>query len=119
MANTTKPLPISTLQADLDSFAALKDMTSYSPSNPDYSVANGTAAKNAMDAAQEQAAQDKAQADASRDDEIAAQWAFHNFVLGARTQVKAQYGADSNEIQSVGLKKKSEYKSPSKKAPAP
>jgi len=32
-----------------------------------------------------------------------------------RIQVKAQYGENSNEIQTVGHKKKSEYKSPGKK----
>ena len=54
-------------------------------------------------------------AEAARDDEVAAQWAFHDFIIGARTQVKAQCGDSSNQVQSVGLKKKSEYKSPAKK----
>ncbi len=49
---------------------------------------------------------------ASRDDEIIAQWAFHDFILGAKDQVIAQFGDDSNEKQALGLKKKSEYKSP-------
>jgi hypothetical protein len=39
-------------------------------------------------------------------------WDFHYAVLEAKSQVKAQFGADSNELQAVGLKKKSEYKSP-------
>ena len=51
----------------------------------------------------------------ARDDEIAKQWAFHDFIIGAKTQVNAQYGDSSNEIQALGLKKKSEYKSPAKK----
>lgn len=72
-----------------------------------------------MEAAQEASAQAKAAADAARDDEIAAEWAFHDFILGAKTQVKAQFGDSSNEIQALGLKKKSEYKSPSKKKPNP
>ena len=68
-----------------------------------------------MEAAEEKSAQDAATAAASRDDEVAAQWGFHDFILGAKTQVKAQYGDSSNEIQALGLKKKSEYKSPTKK----
>jgi len=33
-----------------------------------------------------------------------------------RTQVKAQFGDDSNELQAVGLKKKSEYQKGGKKS---
>ena len=49
---------------------------------------------------------------------VAAEWARHNLVLGMRTQVKAQFGDDSNELQSVGLKKKSEYKKKTSKKAA-
>ncbi|MDQ6631631.1 MAG: hypothetical protein M3Y82_07715 [Verrucomicrobiota bacterium] len=35
--------------------------------------------------------------------------------LGAKKQVIAQYGEDSNEVQSIGLKKKSERATPAKK----
>jgi hypothetical protein len=44
----------------------------------------------------------------------AAEWALHNAVLGARTQVRAQYGHDSNELQAVGHKKRSDRKRPSR-----
>jgi len=37
------------------------------------------------------------------------------YTLGVKTQVKAQFGDSSNELQALGLKKKSEHKSPSKK----
>ena len=46
---------------------------------------------------------------------FAAEWEFHDVIFGAKTQVKAQFGDSSNEIQALGLKKKSEYKSPTKK----
>ena len=111
----TRPLSPGQLQADLDAFAALKNISGYKPANTAYEVANGDAAQTTMSAAQVKAAQDKATADASCDDEISSQWAFHDFILGAKTQIKAQFGDSSNEIQSLGLKKKSEYKSPSKK----
>lgn len=42
-----------------------------------------------MKAKQIKSALDAAIAAASRDNEVAAQWAFHDFVLGAKTQVKA------------------------------
>jgi len=115
----TRPLSPGQLQTNLDAFAALKNISGYHPANTDYAVGAGDALQTAMDAAQVKAAQDKATADASRDDEVAAQWAFHDFILGAKTQVKAQFGDSSNEIQALGLKKKSEYKSPTKKKTTP
>ncbi len=47
---------------------------------------------------------------AARDQAVAAERAFHNKILGAKKQVVAQFGVDSDEVQAVGLKKKSEYK---------
>ena len=47
---------------------------------------------------------------AARDAAIAAQWEFHNLMLGVKDQVIAQYGADSDQVASLGLKKKSERK---------
>lgn len=38
--------------------------------------------------------------------------ALHNAILGACTQVLAQYGDDSDAIQSLGLKKRSDRKRP-------
>jgi hypothetical protein len=32
--------------------------------------------------------------------DIEAQWGFHNAILGAKDQVIAQFGDDSNELQS-------------------
>ena len=115
----TRPLSPKHLQDDLDAYAALKGISGYTPSNPAFALAKGTAAKTTMEAAEEKSAQDAATAAASRDDEVAAQWSFHDFVLGAKTQVKAQFGDSSNEIQALGLKKKSEYKNPSKKKTTP
>ncbi len=50
---------------------------------------------------------------------MAAEWAFHNAVLGVKDQVKAQYGKDSDELQSVGLTKESEKARGGPKAKAP
>jgi hypothetical protein len=45
---------------------------------------------------------------------VAAQWAFHNAMLGAKQQVLAQFDDDSDEAQALGLTKKSERAKPSK-----
>jgi hypothetical protein len=50
--------------------------------------------------------------EAARDAANAAEWALHNLILGAKDQVIAQYGEDSDQVQAIGLKKKSEHKRP-------
>ena len=50
--------------------------------------------------------------EAARDAKAAAEWALHDGVLGAKAQVLAQYGPNSDAIQSLGLKKKSKYRRP-------
>ncbi len=46
----------------------------------------------------------------AREAAIAAEARFHELVLGAKRQVIAQYGDDSDEITTLGMKKKSERK---------
>ena len=53
------------------------------------------------------------------DKRIKAEWAFHNYMLGATNQVVAQYADDSNEYESLGYKKKSDYKAPKRKPKPP
>ena len=40
-----------------------------------------------------------------------------DLMLGVKDQVTAQFGRDSNEVQSIGLKKASERKAPQRKKP--
>jgi hypothetical protein len=105
------------LQEDRDSFAALKGITGYAPANADFAVGKVQAAQDDLVAKRESETKKEGEWDAARDDAVAAEWAFHNAVLGAKAQVKAQFGEDSNEMQALGLKKKSEYKSPSRPTP--
>jgi hypothetical protein len=46
----------------------------------------------------------------ARNRAVAAEWDLHNKILGAKKQVVALYGEDSDEVQAVGLKKKSDWK---------
>ncbi len=59
-----------------------------------------------------QEVQIKAQYRAATDEARLAEWNFHNCVLAMKTSVVAQYGSDSNQAQTIGLKKKSAYKRP-------
>jgi hypothetical protein len=101
-------------QEDLDAYAALQAMTGYNPSNAAFSVANVTAAYEAMQESQTGEVQAQAAADAARDKATGDEWEFHDVILGVKAQVKAQFGENSDQLQSLGLKKKSEYKKPSR-----
>lgn len=106
------------IQEDIDAFAALQAVAGYAPSNADFSLANATASHAAMEASQTDEVQKQAALDAARDAAADDEWAFHNLMLGVKTQIKAQFGADSDELQAIGLKKKSEYKKPSGRKPS-
>lgn len=58
----------------------------------------------------EQQALHKTASDAARK----AEWEFHNAVLAMKEAVRGQFGSDSNEAQSVGMKKKSDRKRPTR-----
>ena len=107
--NQTKRVKPGVLKDDNDALVAIKKMTGYKPAKDDFTVVNADAAKVAMTAAQEKETEKEVEFDSARDDACAAEWVFHNFILGMKAQVVAQYGPDSNEVQAVGLKKKSEW----------
>ena len=116
--NQTKRVKPGVLKDDNDALVAIKKMTGYKPAKDDFTVVNADAAKVAMTAAQEKETEKEVEFDSARDDACAAEWVFHNFILGMKAQVVAQYGPDSNEVQAVGLKKKSEYKRGGRRKPA-
>lgn len=107
--NQTRRIAPPILQADRDSFASLQAITSYTPANAAYTGTAISALRQAMEAKQAAETQAAAALAAARDEAVAAEWAFHNAMLGAKEQIVAQFGKDSNELQSLGLKKKSEY----------
>jgi hypothetical protein len=113
--NETRRLLKKKITEDTNSFSALENIPAYAPANPTYDVAAGMAKQAAMQKAQAAEAQIEAARKAARDNAVAAEWDFHNFMLGAKLQVAAQFGDSSNELQALGLKKKSEYKTPKRK----
>jgi hypothetical protein len=111
----TKRMTPAVIQADKESFAALEGNDRYAPANPTYAVGVIRTAQTEMTTAQQVESQAVAAAAAARDDAVAKEWNYHNLMLGAKDQVVAQFGRDSNEAQAVGLKKKSEYKGRTRK----
>ena len=88
-----------------DAYTALQGMATYAPANTAYAKTAITTKLTAM-----KTAQDVELAAA------AAEWDFHNVMLAVKEQVVAQYGKSSDQVQSLGLKKKTEYKAPARKA---
>ena len=112
---TTRVRP-GALAQDRAAVTALQNIGEYRPANSAYArdtVQNKLAA---MDAARASEAQAQIALDTARDNAATAEWEFHNVMLGVKDQIIAQFGKDSNQVQAIGLKKKSERKSPARKA---
>jgi hypothetical protein len=112
--NENKRLAPTILEADKETYSALNKLENYSPANPAYSITALETTYKDMQTKQDMETQTYGAYQAARDNANATEWAFHNLMLGLKDQVKAQFGKDSNEIQSLGLKKKTEYKKPVK-----
>ncbi len=113
--NTTRRLRPQLISEDVTSWHGLQTINTYETNRGDASAVKLQQAYQAM-LAQQQAETEKqtlyrAAADAAR----LAEWEFHNAVLAMKEVVRGQYGLDSDQAQAVGLKKKSEYKRPSRK----
>ncbi len=113
-----KRLSNAVLMADEDAFIGLRTITGYQSPNPDYDLEKVTEAYNAYRALREaEAVATKALA-AARDAAVIAENAFHDAIIGAKNQVKAVYGEDSDQVAAMGLKKKSEKKTGIKGKPS-
>ena len=111
----SRKLSAKVVASDKNTFVNLKAISNYAPANKNFEVATGTAAASEMLTKQDLATQANSAAKTARDNARDSEWNFHEFILGAKSQVAAQFGDDSNEYQSLGLKKKSERKRPAPK----
>jgi hypothetical protein len=114
-ANQAIALPQAILESDRASLVALKTLADYAPSN----AAIGVEAVSALEARLRQAEEaeliaSKALA-AARDARTAAGWDLHNAMLSVKAAVIGQYGHNSDAVQAIGLKKKSDYRRPARR----
>lgn len=114
--NQSKRLPPVKIEADESGFAALQAITNYTPINPNYSLDAVRNARLELENLRRAEAQAVAAMASARDSLVAKEWEFHNLMLGVKEQVIAQFGKDSGEVQALGLKRKSEYKPPRRRA---
>ena len=98
------------MKADGAALRALGDLPDYAPHNRAYTVATLTTLKQTLDQALQNEERAKNALKIANDAVRAAQWALHEGLLGAKVEVAAQYGNDSDAIQSLGLKKKSKWR---------
>jgi predicted ABC-class ATPase len=86
-----------------DAIIGLED---YDPKQAKYAKTKLGEAKKAVADARTDEAKADATAALARQAAMRAEWSFHNLVLGAKGQVKAQYGEDSDEMKTIGLNNK-------------
>jgi len=110
--NQTVPVSPDVLESDQNAFLLLKGMSDYKPSNPACSIAAMSAKYEALRAAQEAELKAQNALAAAHDAAVNAGWDLHNGMLDVKVQVAAQYGTSSDQVASLGLKKKSERKAP-------
>jgi hypothetical protein len=108
----TKRIAPAQLQADLDALTALNGFAVYTPANTAYAKTAVTAKYTALKSAQDAELAAQVALATARDAAAAAEWEFHTAMLGVKEQVIAQFGKSSDQVQALGLKKKTEYKKP-------
>lgn len=117
--NQSKRLPPVKIEADENGFAALQAITNYTPINPAYSLDAILTVHAELEDLRQTEAQAAIAAAAARGQAVAKEWEFHNLMLGAKEQIIAQFGKDSDEVQALGLKRKSDYKPPRRRSVSP
>lgn len=113
-ANTNRRLSPQILSQDTDSLNGLNTIQDYSTKRPEATPATLQQSYQTMLALQQAETEKLALYRAASDAARLAEWEFHNAVLAMKEVVRGQFGADSDEAQSVGLKKKSDRKRPTR-----
>jgi hypothetical protein len=108
--NGRKRLKPALLQMDTDCFIALREVTGYAPANVRYNLHDLQTKYRELTDLHHAEAEAAEAAAAARKSATAKEWEFHDLILGAKDQVVAQFGRDSDEAKALGRKKKSEYK---------
>ena len=111
----SKSLDPKILSSDEQVLTALTQIPTYTAVNPVASLDNLTTLHANWIKCREAKAIAEAALLTANDNHSSAGWAFHNAILLVKAQVRAQFGSDSVELQSLGLKRTSERKRPASK----
>jgi len=118
-STSTSRVSTQQLNADIDTYSALKAISDYQPHNPRYTRQSAGDALDQMRAADEAAIQAQNTLAATRDALLVAQREFHEIILGVKNEAKVIYGPDSDQVSALGLKKKSERAKPKRTTKTP
>jgi hypothetical protein len=112
----SRRLPSRTLLQDVESYEGFGTVDDYTPRRPEAASEVLQANLATMQTKQQKETELQALAKAAADEARQAEWDFHNSVIAMKESVRGLYGPDSHDAQSVGYKKKSERKCPSRRA---
>lgn len=104
------------LTDDTDALNGARTLPDYNPPRAEASLNALQTAYQAMQQRQQEESELRARYQSASASARQAEWEFHNGVLAMRQAVLSQYGDDSNEVQTVGLKKKSARKRPTRRS---
>jgi len=108
--NAKRRIPPKVLLEDIKTFHALATIKGYAPHDPDLTIEAITATHNELVADQIAFVQGQIALDRLRDKLIATEHRIHGQVGSSKDAVRGQFGDDSEEIATVGLKRASERK---------
>jgi hypothetical protein len=117
-SRTSSPPTHEVLASDRATLAALKDLPAYDPRDPAHSVATMVALDDTLTQTEIALSRARLAFDAAKAEHNKASWALHDSVVGARAEVKVQFGPESHEVHAIGLKRNSERKRPTRRAKA-
>jgi hypothetical protein len=110
--DTSRRLRSIYLDQDIESLRGLRTVPKYPSSSPETTLEGLQSDYDEMIAAQNEETENMVRAKAAADKARLAEWKFHNHILATKDLVRGVFGADSDEAQAIGYKKKSERKRP-------
>lgn len=108
----SRRLTLAEIAADRNVITAVQALVNYAPADKTHTPARLMELSTAMEHARQNEIRAQNAFAAARDASAAAEQALHQAVQRTKAQVIAQYGDDSDAIQSLGLKKRSDRKRP-------
>lgn len=116
MANgASNRIPSNILAADRMTLITLQTLADYSPRNLAFGTPTLVQQAAALTSAEEAEIAAWRAYEVAREQAIAAGLVFHDSMQGAKTEVVAQYGADSPAVHAIGRKQKSERRRPTRR----
>ena len=116
IVDTSRRLQVRYILQDIESYEGSVAVPSFPTARPEASPESLQAALQTMQAMQQQETELLAKAKAAADKARLAEWEFHNAVMAMKAAVRGHFGADNDEAQAIGYKKKSERKRPRRRA---